>query len=1666
VFRLLWFVTVRHTLWKHSTSLSKLPSQLSGKGKGKGKDIDKDKDKDKDQGTSAHNPQAERDQAAYQCVVWSLRLLPFADLFPVNQGLPKIQALALGYINELPVDTRSAKLLARRFPSSLLHRSLTRRFERVVERMVEEDAAVHTAYVQADADSCHKRAQIKASIEQHREYKQQQAAAAGAGASQTAADKEKRAQDQKREQDEEDRVFNPFCLDMEEDEEYHYFCHRMKQALHTFQEEVRLAYVKAAAASQLTAYRTHNRSYIQPSHTVHGQSSFMSRPPTPQHGSDSPTAAAGAFTQLGAQASPAQQLASWATSSGAGSGADSSTTAAGEGGLGEGPAVLAEAIAGARSGGNTFNAVIAMLMQDTAMWQSVADHAAAAAESASETQAAAESKAKAQQSAAKSQPVGQQTDSQTQRLLSQPFYTHFADPSSSSTRVLKPAVAANTASGNNPANETGRRDADRSQDRRRAKDRDRGAEDRARRVRHGAPSALFTRSTGTGLVSTIVSPQSDKPVRWANLPSASLLPTPEQKEQRERGAWLSGQRRDQLALLASAKKQAAENSSTVRRVLASSFAEQSPAKERRKPRKQKKSDSRNNLVPSSNNSHKQGDEEDAGASFTDVFSSAKSTKSNGLAGNSSNSSSSSKGKSQLLTLPALVAASKAASKLMSRARRRRASSQGTPPPAAKATELADSLSTFAAVVHLSKACKRRGLWLISACKVCDRNNDHQLDSGEFGQLVAFLGFTASQALLNRMFRMFDVSGSGEIDYAEFVGTIRACEDLSANAASTQATRASGSLNVHGSFQHAQAPAGLQLAAEVAEVGTEAPQLLLCAEPGTPWVTDWASAARHFASMQLASFCSVAASISNQYLVLKPSSDPAAGTTVAHIDSQQDTNTSVEALSPEPMVRSRSYPTKHPQALRSPDKGKTTRRSEKVAAGALAAASKFQFMSFLNLEECFVESPDVTAADLGDTAADPELAGVVGRLFCVHELNSLSNTTAEGHREYTTWWFAAPSSELRDTMVEQLKEAGELASLAHSLHFEVKAEDLHLERVIGAGSFGEVWKGRYNGTDVAIKKLKMHPGASRNSSSKKAQGMEHKAMLAARRDLQAEIRILSQLRHPNNVLYIGAQTTSGSGDWCIVTEWCSHGSLSDLIRNHAFVINFKMFLKFAMEIALGMNQLHNNSIVHRDLKSMNLLVDDSLTVKVADFGLSQLRGQVCKPASSEWAASGAQTKPAANSRESTASGSQQEEGLAELLSPKKNKKMYSGFCGTPQWMAPEVLKNQPYSSKVDIFSYGVVLVELLKRTDPYFPELVDQEQLLREGRAPTVPKWVPGRLADLVLKCLSHTPESRPSFAAIINLLRSLYSHLTPLESASEYDNPRLVAFLSPTALPSLQSLACNEIVKRCEQIERDYLESYISSASTSSSTSSTSGEQILEDWFAVESGAGKHCSSESRPGGIEWFIARLVNLLTDSPVTEVKLAACCGVAAMIRVCQTLAPVLTPLESPESKQEEEKKLDIISQVREGQGLQGVLKLRTCVSATLREMTPAEHNSAAGMQLQQAKKCADNIVMSLLGWWQLNSTDPARTFAEFDADPVQQMVSVLEAEGASVDQQIADLQAKKARNDSILTALTARQQEHVTEAERKRTSVNGHLHKPKIAAAKGGRRKRSATAFKVY
>lgn len=189
-----------------------------------------------------------------------------------------------------------------------------------------------------------------------------------------------------------------------------------------------------------------------------------------------------------------------------------------------------------------------------------------------------------------------------------------------------------------------------------------------------------------------------------------------------------------------------------------------------------------------------------------------------------------------------------------------------------------------------------------------------------------------------------------------------------------------------------------------------------------------------------------------------------------------------------------------------------------------------------------------------------------------------------------------------------------AALAIVSSLEFKFADITVHRRLGAGSFGQVYLATLHETPVALKVLMDTKAITAQSSGpKELSGVSSSSAVASASPnaLLDEATLMASLRHPNVVNFLGYCLSPP----CIVTEYCTRGSVYDLISSAkadnagsiAGDLTWRRILDMAIGSATGMLHLHTRSppVIHRDLKSPNLLVAADWTVKVADFNLSKL-----------------------------------------------------------------------------------------------------------------------------------------------------------------------------------------------------------------------------------------------------------------------------------------------------------------------------------------------------------------------------------------------------------------------------------------------------------------------------
>lgn len=261
-------------------------------------------------------------------------------------------------------------------------------------------------------------------------------------------------------------------------------------------------------------------------------------------------------------------------------------------------------------------------------------------------------------------------------------------------------------------------------------------------------------------------------------------------------------------------------------------------------------------------------------------------------------------------------------------------------------------------------------------------------------------------------------------------------------------------------------------------------------------------------------------------------------------------------------------------------------------------------------------------------------------------------------------------------------------------FSININDYRKIKLIGKGGYAEVWLGENinTGDQVALKQL--YPTLTPKQV----------------RSFAREIRTMSYGNHPFFVKFIGFSSTS-----CLtlISEYMPNGSLFRFLRSehrrkrltgtHRTLI--------AMGIAHAMNYLHSLGIIHRDLKSMNILLDSKYFPRLCDFG------------------------------------------IARFLDPTQ---VMTTHIGTPHWMAPEILNGNRYGKEVDVYSFAMLMYELMTNLIPWAglePSTVIK-QVCADNLRPKLPPETPEPIRKLIHLCWSKSPEKRPTFANIYHIFKT------------------------------------------------------------------------------------------------------------------------------------------------------------------------------------------------------------------------------------------------------------------------------------------------------------------------
>jgi hypothetical protein len=274
-------------------------------------------------------------------------------------------------------------------------------------------------------------------------------------------------------------------------------------------------------------------------------------------------------------------------------------------------------------------------------------------------------------------------------------------------------------------------------------------------------------------------------------------------------------------------------------------------------------------------------------------------------------------------------------------------------------------------------------------------------------------------------------------------------------------------------------------------------------------------------------------------------------------------------------------------------------------------------------------------------------------------------------------------EIGRELARELRERGdEIATLQKG----TKQVKFKKGELLGAGSFGQVFLGLNEDTGelMAVKEV---------DCSRAGEG--------AIADLEAEITVLQQLRHPNIVAYFGVHRDQNIS---VLVEYCAGGSIASVISKFG-ALSESVVRSYTRQILAGLDYLHSHCIVHRDVKCANCLLDADGNVKVADFGASRRMSSVAE---------------------------------AAAMSMK----------GTPSFMAPEVITQTNVGRQADIWAAGCCVVEMATGTAPFANQFSNIAALLwhvaKQNTLPDLPDTLSADCKDFCVMCFKREPKDRPS----------------------------------------------------------------------------------------------------------------------------------------------------------------------------------------------------------------------------------------------------------------------------------------------------------------------------------
>ena len=262
-------------------------------------------------------------------------------------------------------------------------------------------------------------------------------------------------------------------------------------------------------------------------------------------------------------------------------------------------------------------------------------------------------------------------------------------------------------------------------------------------------------------------------------------------------------------------------------------------------------------------------------------------------------------------------------------------------------------------------------------------------------------------------------------------------------------------------------------------------------------------------------------------------------------------------------------------------------------------------------------------------------------------------------------------------------------------WEINRKSIHLNKKLGAGQFGKVWMGLWNDTTEVAVKA-LKPGTMDAS------------------EFLEEAALMKKFRH-QNLVQLYAVCTKEEPIY-IITELMKHGSLLEYLRGGGRSLKLPRLIDMGAQVASGMAYLEEKNYIHRDLAARNVLVGEYLICKVADFGLAR-------------------------------------------VIDKNINEPHAGAKYTIKWTAPEASLYSHFSIKSDVWSFGILLYELITYGQLPYPEMNNDQviEALQTGYRMPCPKDCPGGLYKIMEECWRDDAASRPQFEVLQWMLEEFFT---------------------------------------------------------------------------------------------------------------------------------------------------------------------------------------------------------------------------------------------------------------------------------------------------------------------